>query len=125
VAYFSLGLGIGNAFMPLLTIAMADVPNADAGLGSGITNVAQQVSGALGLAILGTIATNRSKSLEAHGHQLASSLVSGYHLAFAIGATSIAVGLVTALVILRSRRLAPVPEPATEPAPAPSAAVRA
>ena len=52
-AYFAIGLGIGNAFMPLLTIAMADVPAADAGLGSGITNVSQQVAGALGLAVLG------------------------------------------------------------------------
>ena len=51
-ACFVIGLGIGNAFMPLLTIAMADVPAADAGLGSGITNVSQQISGALGLAVL-------------------------------------------------------------------------
>ncbi len=102
-AYFALGLGIGNAFMPLLTIAMADVPAADAGLGSGITNVAQQVAGALGLAVLGTIATNHSKALEAQGHAIASSLVSGYHLAFAVGAGSIAVGIVTALAVLRTR----------------------
>jgi EmrB/QacA subfamily drug resistance transporter len=119
IAYFALGLGIGNAFMPLLTVAMADVPNADAGLGSGITNVSQQVAGALGLAVLGTIATNHSKTLEAQGHLLASSLVSGYHLAFAIGATSIAVGIATALVVLRSRRLALVPEQTTEPVPEP------
>jgi hypothetical protein len=50
LACFAIGLGIGNAFMPLLTIAMADVPAADAGIGSGITNVSQQISGALGLA---------------------------------------------------------------------------
>ncbi|HEY5318506.1 MAG TPA: MFS transporter, partial [Solirubrobacteraceae bacterium] len=105
LAYFAIGLGIGSAFMPLLTIAMADVPATDAGLGSGITNVSQQVAGALGLAVLGTIATNHSKALEAHGHALAGSLVSGYHLAFAIGATSIAVGMVTALVVLRPRTL--------------------
>ena len=67
LAYFAIGLGIGSAFMPLLTIAMADVPAADAGLGSGITNVSQQVAGALGLAVLGTIATNHSKALEAAG----------------------------------------------------------
>jgi EmrB/QacA subfamily drug resistance transporter len=106
VAYFLLGLGIGSAFMPLLTIAMADVPRADAGLGSGITNVSQQVAGALGLAVLGTIATNQSKALEAQGHTLASSLISGHHLAFAIGATSIAVGIVSALFLLRTRGLA-------------------
>jgi MFS family permease len=106
LAYFAIGLGIGSAFMPLLTIAMADVPAADAGLGSGIINVSQQVAGALGLAVLGTIATNHSKALEAQGHTLAGSLVSGYQLAFAIGATSIAVGVVTALAVLRTRTVA-------------------
>jgi EmrB/QacA subfamily drug resistance transporter len=100
-AYFAIGLGIGTAFTPLLTIAMADVPAADAGLGSGITNVSQQVAGALGLAVLGTLATNHSKALAAHGHTLVSSLVSGYHLAFTIGAGSIVVGIVTTLVVLR------------------------
>jgi EmrB/QacA subfamily drug resistance transporter len=100
-AYFAIGLGIGTSFTPLLTIAMADVPVGDAGLGSGITNVSQQVSGALGLAVLGTLATNRSKALEAQGHAVAGSLVSGYHLAFTIGAGSIAVGIMTTLVVLR------------------------
>ena len=100
-AYIAIGLGIGSSFTPLLTIAMADVPASDAGLGSGITNVSQQVAGALGLAVLGTIATNHSKALEAHGQALASSLVSGYHLAFAIGAASVVVAIVTALVVLR------------------------
>ena len=68
LAYFAIGLGIGSAFMPLLTIAMADVPAADAGLGSGIVNVSQQVSGALGLAVLGTLATNHTHALEAAHH---------------------------------------------------------
>jgi len=103
LAYFAIGLGIGSAFMPLLTIAMADVPDADAGLGSGITNLSQQVAGALGLAVLGTIATNHTKGLVAQGHTVAAALVSGYHLAFAIGGISIVVGIVTALVVLRPR----------------------
>jgi EmrB/QacA subfamily drug resistance transporter len=129
-AYVAIGLGIGSSFTPLLTIAMADVPASDAGLGSGITNVSQQVAGALGLAVLGTIATNHSKALEAHGQGLASSLVSGYHLAFAIGAASVVVAIVTSLVVLRPlgsraaagaaagsnapRLLAPEPEPLVE-----------
>ena len=112
--YFAVGLGIGTAFLPLLTIAMADVPAADAGLGSGIVNVSQQIAGALGLAVLGTIATNRSKALEAAHHPLAASLVSGYHLAYAIGAGSLAAGIVTALVVLRRR---PVRSPAAARAP--------
>ena len=104
VAYFAIGLGIGTAFMPLLTIAMADVPADDAGLGSGITNVSQQVAGALGLAVLGSVATKHSLALEASHHSLAASLVGGYHLAFTIGVLSVAAGLLTALVVLRAPR---------------------
>ncbi len=99
-----MGLGIGSAFMPLLTIAMADVPAADAGLGSGITNVSQQVSGALGLALLSTIAANRSKALVSSHHTLATSLIGGYHLAFLTGAATIAAGILLAAVLLRPRR---------------------
>ncbi len=120
LAYFAIGLGIGSAFMPLLTIAMADVPAADAGLGSGIINVSQQVAGALGLAVLGTVATNHSKALEGQGHSLASSLVGGYHLAFAVGAGSVAVGIVTALAVLRTRSASS--RLAVEPGPVPSIA---
>jgi EmrB/QacA subfamily drug resistance transporter len=103
-ACFAIGLGIGNAFMPLLTLAMAEIPAADAGLGSGITNVSQQISGALGLAVLGTIATSHSKALIAAHHGLQSSLISGYHLAFLIGAAAIAVGMLLALALLRPTR---------------------
>jgi MFS family permease len=114
LAYFGIGLGIGSAFMPLLTIAMADVPATDAGLASGITNVSQQVAGALGLAVLGTLATNHSKALEAQGHTLVSSLVSGYHLAFAVGATCVVVGIITAIVVLRRRETPPTVQRAIE-----------
>ena len=102
-ASFFIGLGIGNAFMPLLTIAMAEVPAADAGLGSGITNVAQQISGALGLAVLSTLAANHTKGLVAEDHGLTSSLIDGYQLAFLIGAGTIAIGIVLAVVLLRPR----------------------
>ena len=117
IAFFALGLGAGSSFTPLLTIAMANVPAADAGLGSGIVNLSQQVGGALGLAVLGTIATNRSKALSAHGQALANSLLGGYHLAFTVGAASIAAGIVVTLVVLRphtrraAARLAATPTP--------------
>jgi EmrB/QacA subfamily drug resistance transporter len=103
VACFAIGLGIGTAFMPLLTIAMADVPPADAGLGSGITNVSQQLSGALGLAVLSTIAANHTKGLVASHHELTSSLIDGYQLAFLAGAGTIATGIGLAFVLLRPR----------------------
>src|SRR6185436_3068706 len=92
LACFALGLGIGTAFMPLLTIAMADVPAEDAGLGSGITNLSQQISGALGLAVLSTIAANHTKALS-DDHGLTSSLIGGYQVAFLAGAVAIATGI--------------------------------
>jgi len=106
-ACFAIGLGIGNAFMPLLTIAMADVPAADSGLGSGITNVSQQISGALGLAVLSTIAANRTKGLLSAHQGLTSSLIGGYQLAFIIGAATITAGIVLAFVVLRPRSVEP------------------
>ena len=114
-ACFAIGLGIGSAFMPLLTVAMADVPAADAGLGSGITNVSQQLSGALGLAVLSTIAANHTKGLVSAHQGLTSSLISGYQLAFLVGAAAVAAGILLAFVLLRPRtprrelQLDPVP----------------
>jgi EmrB/QacA subfamily drug resistance transporter len=117
---FAIGLGIGNAFMPLLTIAMADVPAADAGLGSGITNVSQQISGALGLAVLSTLAANHTKTLLSDHHGVTSSLIGGYHLAFLAGAATIATGVFLAFVLLRPSRdqtqAGLTPAPAVEPA---------
>ena len=80
---------------------MADVPAADAGLGSGITNVAQQISGALGLAVLSTLAANHTKGMLAEGHGLTSSLIDGYQVAFLAGAGAIAVGIALAFALLR------------------------
>ena len=102
-ACFALGLGIGSAFMPLLTLAMADIPPADSGLASGITNVSQQIAGALGLAVLSTIAANRTRGL-LNAHQgVTTSLIGGYHLAFLVGAATIAAGIAVAFVLLRRR----------------------
>jgi EmrB/QacA subfamily drug resistance transporter len=102
LACFAIGLGIGTAFMPLLNLAMADVPAEDAGLGSGFTNASQQIGGALGLAVLSTIAANHTKAL-ADDHGLTSALIGGYQVAFLAGAVAIATGIVLAFVLLRPR----------------------
>jgi EmrB/QacA subfamily drug resistance transporter len=115
-ASFAVGLGIGNAFMPLLTMAMADVPAADSGLGSGITNVSQQISGALGLAVLSTIAANRTKGLLSSHQGVTTSLIGGYHLAFLIGAATISAGIVLAVALLRPRGAEPALQLAHSPA---------
>jgi MFS family permease len=104
-SFVLVGLGAGTAFVPLLTIAMAEIPKDDAGLGSGIVNVSQQMSAAIGLAVLGTLATDRSNSLVASGHALGRALNSGYQLAFIIGAACIFAGLLSAFVILRPSKM--------------------
>ena len=99
--FLLIGLGAGLSFVPLLSIAMSDVPSADAGLGSGIVNVSMQMSAALGLAVLGTIATDHTASLVAAGHAVPSALVGGYQLAFLIAAVCSGVGAVVAAIVLR------------------------
>jgi len=101
VAYALFGIGAGTAFMPLTIIAMAEVPAADAGLAAGIGNVSMQVSAAIGLAALGTIATDHSRALLVQGQSLTNALNGGYQLAFTIAAGCVAVGLLIVLVVLR------------------------
>ena len=69
VAFLLLGLGAGASFLPLLTIGMSDAPARDAGLASGIVNVSVQLFGAIGLATLGTIATDHTKALAPAGRR--------------------------------------------------------
>jgi len=104
IGFFLMGLGIGNAFMPMLTIAMADVPHEQAGLASGVVNVSQQVSGAIGLAVLSTFATNHSNALIAAHHAVDASLISGYRLAYVIAIFSVLFGVGVALTTMRSRQ---------------------
>jgi EmrB/QacA subfamily drug resistance transporter len=95
-----MGTGIGISFPALMTLAMSGATRADAGLASGLVNTSAQVGGALGLAVLATLSTSRSDSLEDAGHSTASALTSGYHLAFWIAAGLVVTAIaVVALVI--------------------------
>ncbi len=96
-----LGLGAGLAFLPLTTIAMAEVPLGDAGLASGIVNASLQISGAIGTAALSTVAAARTKTLAGIGQHPLQALTGGFHLAWAIGAGAVAVGALVTLVWLR------------------------
>jgi len=80
-----LGFGAGIAFNPMLLAAMSDVDPADSGLASGIVNTSFMMGGALGLAVLASLAAARSGDLLATQNALAA-LNSGYHVAFAFGA---------------------------------------
>ncbi len=100
-AFLVLGLGAGASFLPLLTMGMSDAPARDAGLASGIINVSVQLFGAIGLATLGTIATDHTKALTAAGHSLPSALTGGYHLAYVVAATCVTIGILAAFLLLR------------------------
>jgi EmrB/QacA subfamily drug resistance transporter len=117
-----LGLGTGLGFPSLMTLAMSGATERDAGLASGLVNTSVQVGGAVGLAVLATLATERTERLLGDGEPLAEALNSGYHLAYLIGAVLIVVAIVVAATVLRARlpevAPAPVPEPVPEAVPA-------
>jgi EmrB/QacA subfamily drug resistance transporter len=97
-----MGVGIGICFPALMTLAMSGATKADAGLASGLVNTTAQVGGALGLAVLATLSTERSESLEAAGRSSAEALTSGYHLAFWIAAGLVLAAIAVAAVVIQS-----------------------
>jgi len=103
-----LAIGMGLVFVPITLLATANVHGDDAGLASGLYNTSQQVGGALGLAILSTLAASRTSSLlSSHtaGGQPAA-LVSGYHLAFGVGAGLLAFAALLLIAMLRRHHVA-------------------
>jgi MFS family permease len=85
-ATIALGIGAGIAFNPILLAAMSGVAPEQAGLASGVVNTSFMMGGAVGLAILASLAASRSDNQLASGVDSLASLNSGYHLAFLVGA---------------------------------------
>jgi MFS family permease len=81
-----LGLGVGLAFNPVLLASMSDVEPSESGLASGVVNTAFMMGGALGLAVLASLAAARTQYLLGSGEDQLTSLTGGYHAAFAVGA---------------------------------------
>ena len=109
-----LGLGAGIAFNPMLLAAMSDGAPEDSGLASGIVNTAFMMGGALGLAVLASVAASRTDSLRAGGDSAAAALTGGYHVAFAVGALFALGAAVVTTVRLRVAAPAPPAEPAID-----------
>jgi EmrB/QacA subfamily drug resistance transporter len=108
------GIGAGLAFNPVLLAAMSDVEQSEAGLASGVVNTAFMMGGALGLAVLASLAASRTNNLHADGESALVALNGGYHLAFALGAVFALAAGVVAAVFLREAK--PAHEAAREPA---------
>jgi EmrB/QacA subfamily drug resistance transporter len=97
-----LGLGAGIAFNPVLLAAMSDVKPEEAGLASGVVNTSFMMGGALGLAVLASLAEARSQSVLASGADPVAALNSGYHAAFLIGSAFAAAAAVLGAIFLRT-----------------------
>jgi hypothetical protein len=97
-----MGLGAGLAFPSLMTLAMSGATPQDSGLASGLVNTSMQVGGAVGLAVLATLASERTGALTRGGEGRLEALNGGYHLAFLVGAAMVGLAFVVAARTLRT-----------------------
>jgi EmrB/QacA subfamily drug resistance transporter len=108
-------IGMGCSLVPATIVSMQGLDGSDSGLGSGLLNTSRLIGGALGLAILSTIAASQTRGEVSAG--AAHSLTSGFDLAFAVGSTFSFAGAIAAVLLLRNR-VARAPAAAAAPAPA-------
>jgi EmrB/QacA subfamily drug resistance transporter len=119
--FLLIGIGIGTSFPGIMTLAMSGATPEDAGLASGLVNTSMQVGGAVGLAVLATLSTQRTEHLEAAGEALKPALTAGYHVAYLVGAGLAAASVLIAIFVLKSP---PRPELESEGVPAVESAER-
>jgi EmrB/QacA subfamily drug resistance transporter len=105
-----LGIGAGIAFNPVLLAAMSEVAPEESGLASGIVNTSFMMGGALGLAVLASIAASRTDTLLSSGDDKLTALTGGYHIAFLVGALFAVGGAALGTSLLRAPRTAPAGE---------------
>jgi EmrB/QacA subfamily drug resistance transporter len=115
--FLIIGVGMGFSFVPISIAALAGVQGPEAGLASGLINTSQQIGGALGLALLTTVATTHTSSALDSGTARPEALTEGFSLGFWVAAGFALVALVTTLVVLRQEDL---PAVRAEAAPAPA-----
>ncbi len=100
------GFGAGLAFPALMQLAMSGATPSDMGLASGLANTTPQIGGAVGLAVLATLAADRTETLRANGDSAMAALNGGFHLAYLVGAALVVVAIAVAIAVLK-----PVPHP--------------
>ena len=98
-----LGVGAGLVFPSLATLAMSSATESDSGLASGLLNTTAQVGGALGLAVLATLAASQTQSLRALGESVPDALTGGFQVVFGMSAALLLAALVIAAIVLREQ----------------------
>src|SRR5262249_13350771 len=111
-----LGVGIPFAFVPITIAALAGTKPHEAGLASGLINTSQQIGGAVGIAILSTIAVSTTTDSLASGNATPAALTDGFVNAFWAGAAIAFVGVLVSVFMVRGRDLQPQQAPRVEPA---------
>jgi EmrB/QacA subfamily drug resistance transporter len=114
-AMLLLAIGAGMAFNPMLLAAMNDVGPEESGLASGVVNTSFMMGGALGLAVLASLAASRTQTLLGDGHSQLAALTGGYHAAFVVGSLFAATAAVLGIGLLRAAGPAGAPEAHGEP----------
>jgi EmrB/QacA subfamily drug resistance transporter len=114
--FLIIALGMALCFVPISIAALAGVSQAEAGIASGLINTSQQIGGAVGIALLSTIAVSRTESEVASGTAVPQALTSGFQLAFWVGAGIALAGVVAALALIRQEEIEVAAEPAFQPA---------
>ena len=117
--FLLISVGLGFSFVPISIAALAGVQPGEAGLASGLINTSQQIGGALGVAVLSTIATTTTDDAVAAGDAVPVALTDGFQAAFVVGAAIALAGILVSLFVVRGEDLAqdaPVGQPALEAA---------
>ena len=114
--FLIIAFGMALCFVPISIAALAGVKEAEAGIASGLINTSQQVGGAVGIALLSTIAITRTDNEVAAGTALPQAMTSGFQLAFWVGAGIALAGVVAALALIRQEEIAPAGAHEAQPA---------
>jgi EmrB/QacA subfamily drug resistance transporter len=115
--FLIIAMGMGFSFVPISIAALAGVPAKDAGLASGLINTSQQIGGALGIAVLSSVAIAQTNDAATAGDAVPQALTSGFQAAFWVGAGIAAAGVLASVFLVRRDELAAVPayEPEAQP----------
>src|SRR6188472_3949319 len=107
--FLVIAMGMAFAFVSISIAALAGIPAEEAGIASGLINTSQQIGGALGIAVLSSVAVAHTTSATTAGDAVPQALTSGFQAAFWVGAGIALAGVVAALALIRKDELAQAP----------------